>query len=90
MVVLWIPFTILCLFACLPKGLHYLSTATSISLLNWLKNDGNHETFYLEYISKSAIEIYHSLNKILVLKESILSWCKFNKLMSFNKVNAKQ
>ena len=90
MVVLWIPITILCLPVCLPKVLHYLSTATSISLLNWPKKDGNHETFYLEYISKSTIEIYHSLNKILVLKEINLFWCKFNKLMSLNKVNAKQ
>ena len=50
----------------------------------------NYETFSWEYISKFTNEIQHSLNKILVLKEIILFWCKFNKLMSFNKVNAKQ
>ena len=63
------------MFACSfsHKGSNLSSTATSILLLNRPKNNGNHGTFCLEYISKSTNEIYHSLNKILVLKEITLS-----------------
>lgn len=60
------------------------------SLIFSPQNGENWDEFCWEHPFESTNEMYQLLNKILVIKETTLFWCKFNKLLTLKIVNAKR